>query len=72
DAIEVFDSNNNEETIVPDGVQTPTSKVVGNKPLNLDGVGGSATKEPVVSSEDVDLVNSVEAPTCKPAVKASG
>ncbi|PNX78218.1 replication factor-A carboxy-terminal domain protein [Trifolium pratense] len=72
DSIEVVDSNNNEETVVHDGVQTPTSKDVGKKPLDLDGVGGSATKEPVVSIEDVDLVNSIEAPTCKPAMKASG
>ncbi|CAJ2671883.1 unnamed protein product [Trifolium pratense] len=72
DSIEVVDSNNNEETVVPDSVQTPTSKDVGKKPLDLDGVGGSATKEPVVSIEDVDLVNSVEAPTCKPAMEAFG
>jgi hypothetical protein len=58
-------STNDEETIVPDAVQTPTSKLVGKKLLSLDGVRRSTTKESIVPTEEVGMINSIEAPTSK-------
>jgi hypothetical protein len=64
-------STNDEETIVPDAVQTPTSKLVGKKLLSLDGVRRSTTKESIVPTEEVGMINSIEAPTSKPIAKRS-
>ncbi|WJX21314.1 hypothetical protein P8452_10763 [Trifolium repens] len=45
--------------------KTPTSKLVGKKPISLDGVDGSASKEPNVGSGEVDLSNTIGVLTSK-------
>jgi hypothetical protein len=46
-------------------VQSLTSKLVGKKPISLDGVDGSASKEPNVGSGEVDLSNTIGVLTSK-------
>ncbi|KAK2380831.1 shaggy-related protein kinase alpha [Trifolium repens] len=63
--LEVVESTNGDETIALDLTQTPTSKLVGKKPVGLDGFGGCATKELNLPSEDMCLGVSNEASTPK-------
>jgi hypothetical protein len=65
DTNEVVESTNGDETIALDLTQTPTSKLVGKKPVGLDGFGGCATKELNLPSGHMCLGVSNEASTPK-------